>query len=84
MILKLCEWVTHGQHTFFLHLALNIWMINDFAQGNTAEQWTQETFSPATAVGTVEDSHAEVTGEVCPLSKHRVLHTTCKKRFCVG
>lgn len=57
-------------HTFFLHLALNIWVINDFTQGNTAEQWTQETFPPAAAVGTVEDGHAEVTGEVGPLSKH--------------
>lgn len=59
-----------SQHTFFFHLALNIWVIDDFAQGNTAEQWTQEAFSPAAAVRTVEDSHAEVTGEVGPLSKH--------------
>lgn len=58
---------------FFLHLALYIRVINDFTQGNTAEQRTQETFPPATAVGTVEDGHAEVTGEVGPLSKHRVL-----------
>ena len=72
-----CE--SHGLHTFFLHLALNIWVINDFTQGNTAELWTQETFSPAAAVGAVEDGHAEVTGEVGPLSKHRVLHTTCRK-----
>lgn len=57
-------------HTFFLHLALYIWVIDDFTQGNAAEQWTQETFSPAAAVRTVEDSHAEVTGEVGPLSKH--------------
>lgn len=57
----------------FLHLALNIWVINDFTQGNTAEQRTQETFSPAAAVGAVEDGHAEVTGEIGPLSKHRVL-----------
>lgn len=61
---------SRGVHTFFLDLALNIWMINDLTQGNTAQQRTQETFSPAAAVGTVEDSHAEVTGEVGPLSKH--------------
>lgn len=48
-------------------------VINDFTHGNTAEQWAQKTFSPAAAVWTVEDSHAEVTGEVGPLSKHRVL-----------
>lgn len=66
--------------TFFLHLALNIWVINDFTQGNTAEQRTQEAFLPAAAVGAVEDSHAKVTGEVCPLSKHWVLRTTSKKK----
>ena len=66
-------YTSHGVHTFFLDLALNIWMINDFTQSNAAEQWTQDAVSPAAAVGTIEDSHAEVTGEVGPLSKHRVL-----------
>lgn len=59
-----------GQLTFFLYLALDIRVVDDFAQGDAAEQWTQETFSPAAAVGAVEDSHAEVTGKVGPLSKH--------------
>lgn len=58
---------------FFLHLALDIWVIDDFTQGNTAEQRTQEAFPPAAAVGTVQDGHAEVTGEVGPLSKQGVL-----------
>ena len=61
------------KRTFFLHLALNIWVINDFTQGHAAEQWTQDAFSPTAAVRTVEDSHAEVTGEVGPLSEYRVL-----------
>lgn len=74
--LKLCDGELQEQPTFFLHLALDIRVIDDFAQGDAAEQWAQETFSPAAAVGTVEDSHAEVTGEVGPLSKHWVLHTT--------
>lgn len=62
--------------TFLLHLALDVRVVDDFAQGDAAEQRTQETFPPAAAVGTVEDRHAEVTGEVGPLSKHRVLHIT--------
>ncbi len=77
----------HAQHTFLLHLALNIWVIDDFTQGHTAEQGTQQTFLPAVAVGTVEQSQAEVAGEVGPLPKHGVLHTTRRKdrwSFCVG
>lgn len=76
VILSCVDGELQEQPTFFLHLALDIRVIDDFAQGNAAEQWAQETFSPAAAVGTVEDSHAEVTGEVGPLSKHWVLHTT--------
>lgn len=51
-------------------------MIDDFTQGDAAEQGSEETLLPAAAVGAVEESHAEVTGQVRPLSKHRVLHTT--------
>lgn len=69
-----CTWAR--RRTFFLHLALHIRVINDFAQGNAAEQGAEETLLPAAAVGTVEKGHAEVTGEVSPLSKHWVLHTT--------
>lgn len=49
-------------------------MIDDLAQGDAAEQRAEEALLPAAAVGAVEQSHAEVTGEVRPLSKHRVLH----------
>lgn len=51
-------------------------MIDDLAQGDAAEQRAEEALLPAAAVGAVEQSHAEVTGEVRPLSKHRVLHAT--------
>lgn len=55
-------------------------MIDDFTQGNAAEQGAEEALLPAAAVGTVEKSHAEVTGEVSPLSKHGVLPKhVCRK-----
>lgn len=50
-------------------------MVDDFTQGHAAEQRAEEAFSPGAAMRTVEKSHAEVTGEVGPLSKNRVLHT---------
>lgn len=56
--------------TFLFHLAFHIRVVNDFTQGHTAEQWAQEAFCPAAAVWAVEESHAEITGEVGPLSKH--------------
>lgn len=62
--------IYHEAQTFSLDLALDIWVIYDLTQSHTAQQWTQQTFSPAAAVGTVEDSHAEITGEVGSLSKH--------------
>lgn len=73
----LCD--ADGMRTFLLHLALDVRVVDDLAQGDAAEQRTQQTFPPAAAVGTVEDRHAEVTGEVGPLSKHRVLQTTIRK-----
>lgn len=51
-------------------------MIDDFTQGDAAEQRAEEALLPAAAVGAVEEGHAEVTGQVRPLSKHRVLHAT--------
>lgn len=61
------------RRTFFLRLALHIGVIDDLAESNAAEQGAEEALLPAAAVGAVEQSHAEVTGEVRPLSKHRVL-----------
>lgn len=58
------------RRTFFLHLALHVRVVDDFAQGDAAEQRPEETLLPAAAVGAVEKSHAEVAGEVGPLSKH--------------
>lgn len=56
--------------TFLLHLALHVWMMDDFTQGDAAEQRTQDALPPAAAVGTVEEGHAEVTGEVGPFPKN--------------
>lgn len=66
------------RHTFSLHLALDVRVIDDFAQGDAAEQRAQEAFLPTAAVGAVEHSQAEVTGEVGPFPKHGVLRATYK------
>lgn len=64
------ERASEAGRTFLFHLALHVRVVDDFAEGDAAEQGAEEALLPAAAVGTVEESHAEVTGEVGPLSKH--------------
>lgn len=56
-----------------LHLALDIWMVDDFTHSHAAEDGAEEAVLPPMAMGTVNEGQAQVTCEVGPLAKQGCL-----------
>lgn len=55
--------------TLLLHLALDVWMIDDFTHSHAAEEGAKEAALPSQAVGAINEGQAQVTGEVGPFPK---------------
>ena len=59
--------------TLLLHLALDIWMINDFTHSHAAEDGAKEATLPSKAMRAINEGQAQVTGEVGPFPKQGCL-----------
>lgn len=71
--MKLLHSYYSNRLTFLFHLTLYIWVVNDLTNSHTAEDRAQCTSLPAETVRAVQQSQAQVTGQIGAFTKQGCL-----------